>query len=134
MSVYDELIRRHSRHYGPILDEIQAVLEAELGPLAWRDRDDARLLNDRTAMQSQDPIIRVGPVFGCGVASAAVDGVRLRDAVNRVLARHGFNELGPLQAEAWGLTHTSANDGYESILRVELFGYAKAWVDVPVRG
>ena len=129
----DELLRRHSAHYGPMLDAIQEILETATGPLVWRDRDDARLLDDRSLMQVLDPVVRVGPVFGCGVATAAIDQVGLVEAVNRLVTGHGFRPLGALEAEPWGLLHCNANDGYESTLHVELFGYAKAWVDVMVR-
>lgn len=129
-----ELLRRHASHYGPLLDELQTVLEHATGPLVWRDRDGARLLDDHSLMRVEDPVIRVGPVFGAGVAISTVDRAALVAALNDVAARHGFTPLCGFVTEPWGLLRTSSVDGFESVLHVELFGYAKAWVDVAVGG
>ena len=119
----DEGLRRASMRYGPLLDSLQRALEAEIGPLLWRGRVDA----ERT---DHGHGVRVGPIFGSGVALMTIDQPSLTAALNRVCAPHGFQALPTFVEEVWGEWHITIADGHGALLTISLFGVAKAWVDV----
>lgn len=122
-TVMSERVRELSARYGPLLDGMAERLEAEIGPLLWKPRADATI-DDETGT------VRVGPIFGSGVALAAIDRDRLIEALNQVLGAHAFREIGSLHEERWGQLSATVVDGREALLTLDIRGFVRVWVDV----
>ncbi|MDO5734879.1 MAG: hypothetical protein Q4P15_00225 [Propionibacteriaceae bacterium] len=117
----DDGVRQLSMRYGSLLDSLQRALETQIGPLLWRDRADAA--------RTDDPrLVRVGPIFGSGVALETVDSAGLRSAVNEVLEHHGFHPIDSFIEEEWGEWHVTVADGHQAQLTISLSGAAEAHV------
>lgn len=62
-------LKRFEREFTPVLEQLRAALEPAVGVLLWKDAREARLV---THTERRD-FVRVGPIFGDGVALSTID-------------------------------------------------------------
>ncbi|GAB3812586.1 hypothetical protein GCM10028820_05790 [Tessaracoccus terricola] len=119
----DDVLQDCSRRYGPVLDELQDLIEATIGPLLWKERADTALTDDELA-------VRVGPIFGSGVALAVIDAPPLVRRINQLLRNNGFEEVPGFDVKEWAEWRIESPHGDGALLTLHLAGYAKAYVTV----
>lgn len=116
--------------YAPLLSDLQAALESEIGPLRWADVPAPRQL---TLIEGED-VVRVGPISGFGVPLPVLDLQRLTEVVNDVLVKHEFEPGDPLTGSRTGhlimMTKDAGGRRFTFMAKVS----AEAWVDIAADG
>lgn len=127
-----EAVGAAARDYKPLLDDLRAAVEAELGALLWLPRQDTAVTE--RSRDDATRVVRVGPDFARGVLLAEVNPKRLTEAVNRVLRGHDFPEQETLAGSPSGHLTFTCRDGSMAELNFWVKADVEYWVDVPLRG
>lgn len=120
-------LQRLAGEHGPMLDDLQQALDAEIGPLTWTPRADAEEVRRHDGTRA----LRVAAINGIGVRTAELDPPRLTRVVNEVLGRHGFPEQPTMTGSPSGhlVMESVSESGAELTLLVKMA--VDAWVDQP---
>ncbi len=129
MEKLSEDLAAKDAEFGPALDDVQAALEAFLGPLEWEQRRPAALTH---LIEGYD-VKRVGPVVGRGVILPGLDIPGMQRTIEKALGPYGFATTKDLQGSASGTLIYKATDVDGAIFTMTCKVTVNAWVDVRVR-
>nr|WP_108870863.1 hypothetical protein [Tessaracoccus timonensis] len=117
-------LKRFEREFTPVLEQLRTSLEPAVGVLLWKDAREARLV---THTERRD-FVRVGPIFGDGVARSTVDPDQVLKIFNKAAASADLHPAERTESVNGEFSWT-ADDQIGTTLELRIGRDVRIWMD-----
>ncbi len=117
-------LKRFEREFTPVLEQLRVSLEPAVGVLLWKNAREARLV---THTKRRD-FVRVGPIFGDGVALSTIDPNEVLEIFNQAAVSANLHPAERTESVNGELSWT-ADDQIGTTLELRIGRDVRIWMD-----